>query len=304
MTGFAKASRRFAASFTLALALSPLATASAQRARPSHSDPVYEASITDLQSAMAAGSLTSAALVDAYLARIDAYDHKGPAINALVPLNPNARAEAAALDAERRAGHVRGPLHGIPVIVKDNYTTRDMPTSAGTIALVGLKTTTDAFQVRKLREAGAVILGKSAMHELASGITTISSATGQTCNPYDPDRSPGGSSGGSGAAVAASFAAVAWGSDTCGSIRIPSAVHNLFGLRPTKGLSSISGIVPLSHSQDVAGPIARSVRDLAIALDATVGPDPADTATRILDGAAPESFVAALDSTSLRGKRF
>ena len=127
------------------------------------------------------------------------------------------------------------------------------------------------------------------MHELAAGITSISSIDGQTCNPYDPDRSPGGSSGGSGAAVAASYAAVAWGSDTCGSIRIPSAVHNLFGLRPTKGLSSIMGIVPLSHSQDVGGPIARSVRDLAIALDATVGPDPADTATRILAGRRPRA---------------
>jgi Asp-tRNA(Asn)/Glu-tRNA(Gln) amidotransferase A subunit family amidase len=148
-----------------------------------------------------------------------------------------------------------------------------------------------------------VILAKSAMHELASGITTISSITGQTCNPYDPDRNPGGSSGGSGAAVAASFAAIAWGSDTCGSIRIPSAVHNLFGLRPTKGLSSISGIVPLSHTQDVGGPIARTVTDLAIGLDATVGPDPADSATRILGGQALPKFVDALDSTSLRGKR-
>ena len=148
-----------------------------------------------------------------------------------------------------------------------------------------------------------MILAKSNMHELAAGITTVSSIGGQTCNPYDPDRAPGGSSGGSGAAVAASYAAVAFGSDTCGSIRIPSAVHNLFGLRPTKGLSSITGIVPLSHTQDVGGPIARSVTDLAIVLDATVGADPADTATRILGGRQPASFVAALDSTSLRGAR-
>jgi Asp-tRNA(Asn)/Glu-tRNA(Gln) amidotransferase A subunit family amidase len=268
------------------------------------SDIVYEASITELQADLAAGRTTSVALVDAYLARIRAYDHAGPALNAIVRLNPNARADAAALDAERRAGRVRGPLHGIPIIVKDNYATRDLATSAGTVALAGLRTPDDAFQVKKLREAGAIILGKSNMHELAAGITSISSIGGQTCNPYNPDRSPGGSSGGSGAAVAASFAAVAWGSDTCGSIRIPSAVHNLFGLRPTKGLSSITGIVPLSHSQDVGGPIARTVRDLAIALDATVGPDPADTSTRILGGAPPPSFVAALDSTSLRGKRF
>jgi Asp-tRNA(Asn)/Glu-tRNA(Gln) amidotransferase A subunit family amidase len=267
-------------------------------------DLVYEASITDLQRALTARRTTSVQLVDAYLARIRAYDHQGPSLNAMIRLNPRARADAAALDAERRAGTIRGPLHGIPVILKDNYSTRGLATSAGSVALAGLQTPDDAFQVKKLRDAGAIILGKSNMHELASGITSISSIGGQTCNPYDPDRSPGGSSGGSGAAVAASFAAVAWGSDTCGSIRIPSAVHNLFGLRPTKGLSSISGIVPLSHSQDVGGPIARTVRDLAIALDATVGADPADTATKILEGSPPPSFVAALDSTSLRGKRF
>ena len=277
--------------------------ATAQRqAAPRHDDVVYEASITDLQQAMSRGAVTSVALVDAYLARIAAYNHGGPALNAVIYLNPSARADAAALDAERKAGHVRGPLHGIPVIVKDNYGTRGMPTSAGTIALATLETG-DAFQVKKLRDAGAVILGKSNMHELASGITTISSIGGQTCNPYDPDRNPGGSSGGSGASVAASFAAIAWGSDTCGSIRIPSAVHNLFGLRPTKGLSSITGIVPLSHTQDVGGPIARTVMDLAIGLDATVGADTADSATHLLDNRTVPKFVAALDSTSLRGKR-
>jgi amidase len=267
-------------------------------------DVVYEASITDLQGAMTNGRVTSAQLVDAYLARIAAYDHKGPALNAMIRLNPRARADAAALDAERRAGKVRGPLHGVPIILKDNYGTADMPTTAGSIALAGLAPTRDAFQVRKLRDAGAVILGKSNMHELASGITTISSMGGQTCNPYDTGRTPGGSSGGSGAAVAASFAAIAWGSDTCGSIRIPSAFNNLFGLRPTKGLSSIDGIIPLSHTQDVGGPLARTVRDLAIGLDATVGPDTADAATRALDGRTLPHFVASLDSTSLRGARF
>ena len=280
----------------------PLAAQGQAPPAPRHDDVVYEVSITDLQRAMSRGAVTSVALVDAYLARIAAYDHSGPALNAVLRLNPNARADAAALDAERKAGHVRGPLHGIPVIVKDNYGTRGMVTSAGTIALASLEAD-DAFQVKKLREAGAVILGKSNMHELASGITTISSIGGQTCNPYDPDRSPGGSSGGSGAAVAASFAPIAWGSDTCGSIRIPSAVHNLFGLRPTKGLSSITGIVPLSHTQDVGGPIARTVTDLAIGLDATIGPDPADSATHLLDNKPLPRFVAALDSTALRGKR-
>ncbi len=279
-----------------------LPAAAQRQAASRHDDVVYEASIRDLQQAMSRGTVTSVALVDAYLARIAAYDHSGPALNAIIYLNPSARADAAALDAERKAGHVRGPLHGIPVIVKDNYGTRGMPTSAGTIALASLETG-DAFQVKKLREAGAVILGKSNMHELASGITTISSIGGQTCNPYDPDRNPGGSSGGSGAAVAASFAAIAWGSDTCGSIRIPSAVQNLFGLRPTKGLSSITGIVPLSHTQDVGGPLARTVTDLAIGLDATIGPDPADSATHLLDNKTIPRFVDALDTTALRGKR-
>jgi amidase len=266
-------------------------------------DVVYEASITDLQALMSSGKATSVSLVNAYLARIAAYDQKGPALNAVIRLNPKARADAAAMDAERKAGKVRGPLHGIPVLLKDNYGTVGMVTSAGSIALAGMMTPDDAFQVKKLREAGAVILGKTNMHELAAGITSISSIGGQTCNPYDPTRAPGGSSGGSGAAVAASFAAIAWGSDTCGSIRIPSAVHNLYGLRPTKGLSSIAGIVPLSHTQDVGGPIARSVMDLAIGLDATVGADPKDAATKILDGQTLPRFVASLDSTSLKGKR-
>lgn len=274
-----------------------------QKTATRRNDVVYEATITDLQTAMTAGRVSSVELVDGYLARIKAYDHTGPALNAMVRLNPRARSDAAALDAERKAGKVRGPLHGIPIILKDNYATRDLETSAGSIALASLRTPDDAFQVKKLRDAGAVILGKSNMHELASGITTISSVGGQTCNPYDPDRNPGGSSGGSGVAVAASYAAVAWGSDTCGSIRIPSAVHNLFGLRPTKGLSSISGIVPLSHTQDVGGPLARTVMDLAIALDATVGADAADSATKILDGKPPIGFVASLDSGSLRGAR-
>jgi amidase len=272
--------------------------------RVTRSDIAFEATITELQAAMASGRATSASLVDAYLARIAAYDHAGPALNAMIRLNPHARRDAAALDAERKAGEIRGPLHGIPVVVKDNYATRDMPTAAASIALAGLRVSDDAFQVKRLRDAGAVILGKTNMHELAAGITSISSLGGQTCNPYDPDRNPGGSSGGSGAAVAASFSAVTWGSDTCGPIRIPAAVHNLFGLRPTKGLSSVSGIIPLSHSQDVGGPLARTVMDLAISLDATVGPDAADSATRILDARSLPHFVDALDTTSLRGKRF
>ncbi len=264
---------------------------------------VAESSIADQQRAMTEGRVTSKALVQAYLNRIQAFDQKGPQLHAMITLNPRALAEAEALDRERAAKGPRGPLHGIPIILKDNYGTHDMPTSAGTLALLGFVPSTDAFQVRKLREAGAVIIGKSNLHELASGITTISSAGGQTVNPYDPSRNPGGSSGGTGAAIAASFAAVGMGSDTCGSIRIPSSVNSLVGLRPTKGLSSISGIVPLSTTQDVGGPLARSVADLAVLLDATVGEDPEDAATHLPAGQARPKFAESLQNGALKDAR-
>jgi Asp-tRNA(Asn)/Glu-tRNA(Gln) amidotransferase A subunit family amidase len=281
----------------------PPATGSGTPAQPLPPLEVAEATVSELQQAMADGRVTSVQLVDAYLARIDAYDQKGPRLNAVVRLNPNARTEAAALDRERAQRGARGPLHGIPVILKDNYDVAGMPTTAGALALAGLMPAADAFQVRKLREAGAVILGKTNLHELASGITTISSLGGQTLNPYDPTRNPGGSSGGTGAAVAAGYAAVGWGSDTCGSIRIPAAHNNLFGLRPTKGLSSVAGILPLSHTQDVGGPLARTVTDLAIALDATVGADPADPATNVLEGRPLPRFADALRGATLTGAR-
>lgn len=262
---------------------------------------VAETAIADEQKAMAGGRTTSQALVQAYLDRIAALDHRGPALNALITLNPNALQEAEALDRERAAKGPRGPLHGIPVIVKDNYSTRDMQTTAGSVALLGFVPSNDAFQVRKLREAGAVIIAKSNLHELASGITTVGSAFGQTLNPYDPSRNPGGSSGGTAAAVAASFAAAGMGSDTCGSIRIPASSNNLVGLRPTKGLSSIAGIVPLSATQDVGGPLARSVADLAAMLDATIGEDPADPATHLPPGQLRPKFLHVLDAGALKG---
>jgi amidase len=264
---------------------------------------VVEGTITDLQHAMASGRFTSVDLVRAHRARIAAYDQQGPALNAMIRLNPNAERDAATLDRERRAGRVRGPLHGIPIVLKDNYDTFDMPTSGSSLALASLQPTDDAFIVRRLRDAGAVILGKTNMHELAAGITSVSSLGGQTRNPYDPRRCPGGSSGGTGAAVAASFAVVGWGSDTCGSIRIPSAYGSLFGLRPTSGIVSRDGIIPLSHTQDVIGPLARTVTDLAIALDVTVARDTADTVTRALDGREAPRFVASLDRSALRGAR-
>lgn len=266
-------------------------------------DIVYEKSVSELAADLAAGRVTSLQLVDAYLARIAAYDKQGPAINAMITLNPRAREEAARLDRERPLPMFRGPLHGIPVIIKDNYATAEMTTTASSVALAGFVAGRDAFQVQKLRAAGAIILGKTNMHELASGVTNASSLGGQTCNPYDPARIPGGSSGGTAAAVAASFAPIGWGSDTCGSIRIPAASNNLFGLRPTKGLSSIAGIIPLSHTQDVGGPLARTVMDLALGLDATIGADPNDPATRILAGRPSFSFVHALDTNALRGAR-
>lgn len=264
---------------------------------------VMEKTIAELQAAMAGGAVTSRQLVEIYLARIAAYDKQGPALNAIVALNPDALSIADALDAERRARGPRGPLHGIPVLVKDNYETVEMPTSAGSIALATFHPRSDAFQVGKLRAAGAVILGKTNMHELAAGITTVGSRFGQTRDPYDLDRNPGGSSGGTGAAIAANFAVAGMGSDTCGSIRNPASHNNLVGLRGTQGLSSRTGIVPLSSTQDIGGPIARTMTDLAVMLDATVGPDPADASTRASEGHVPKSYRDALRLDVLKGAR-
>ncbi len=274
----------------------------AEAQAPARAD-VFERSILELQAMLAAGRVSSVELVDAYRARIAAYDAAGPGLNSMLRQNPEARRDAARLDAERKAGRVRGPLHGIPIVLKDNFTTLGMPTSGGSLGLAGLVTADEGPVVRRLREAGAIVIGKTNMHELAAGITTISSLGGQTRNPYDPRRCPGGSSGGTGVAVAASFAAVGWGSDTCGSIRIPAAYNSLFGLRPTQGLVSRTGVLPLSHTQDIPGPLARTVMDLAIALDLSVGYDPADSTTAVLRDRPPPGFVASLRSASLRGVR-
>ena len=264
---------------------------------------VLEKSIEDLQRALTTGGVTSRQLVDLYLARIEAYDQQGPSLNAIIAVNPNARQTAEQLDAERAQGKVRGPLHGIPVLVKDNYETIEMPTSAGSMALAGFHPKRDAYLVKRLKDAGAIILAKTNMHELAAGITTTGSRFGQTLNPYDLDRTPGGSSGGTGAAVAADFAAAGMGSDTCGSIRIPAGNNNLVGLRGTQGLSSRAGIVPLSSTQDIGGPITRSIADLAVVLDATVGADPADPQSAASAGHIPASFRAGLRAESIKGAR-
>ena len=264
---------------------------------------VSEAGILQIQDALESGRLTSVELTRKYLERIAAYDRSGPALNSLVRINPGALDIAAALDEERRASGPRSLLHGIPIIVKDNYNTTDLPTTGSSVSLAGFIPNDNATQVDRLIEAGAIVLAKSNLHEFAYGITSISSLLGQTRNPYDPRRVPGGSSGGTAASVAASFAAAGMGSDTCGSIRIPSAFNNLVGLRPSKGFSSIYGIMPLSHTQDVAGPLARKVSDLAIILDVVSGHDPKDPATGFMAYRPAPDFLESLDSVSLEGLR-
>ncbi len=214
-----------------------------------------ESTIRETQAALDAGTVTSEELVEMYLARIAAYDKTGPAINAMIYMNPNALAEAQALDQERRTQGARGPLHGIPILLKDNYDTFDAPTTDSSLSLAGTVPPDDGYLVRRLREAGGIFIGKTNMHEFAFGITSISSLGGQTLNPYDLTRNPGGSSGGTGAAVAANFAVFGMGSDTCGSIRIPSSHNSLVGLRVTQSLFSRDGIIPLSLTQDVGGPL-------------------------------------------------
>jgi Asp-tRNA(Asn)/Glu-tRNA(Gln) amidotransferase A subunit family amidase len=264
---------------------------------------VTEKSIRDLQAAMVDGRVTSEKLVELYLERIAAYDQSGPRLNAVVYINPNAARDARELDAERKARGPRGPLHGIPVLLKDNFETRDMPTTGGSLALRGIVPPRDAFQVAQLRRAGAVLLGKVNLHELALGLTSVSSLGGQTLNPYDVTRAPGGSSGGSGVAAATCFAAFTLGTDTSGSIRIPSSHNSLVGLRPSAGLSSRAGIIPFGHTQDTGGPMARTVEDVALVLDVTVGYDPADPTTEASSGRIPRSYTTLLKEGTLSGAR-
>jgi len=286
-----------------AVLVASAAPATEQRRAAAAGYDAFEKSIGELQADMASGTTTAVDLVRFYLRRIAAFDQTGPRLNAVIALNPQAEAVAASLDAERRRGKTRGPLHGIPVLIKDNLDTTDMPTTGGCLALSGRVPRADAFQVRRLREAGAVVLGKVNLHELALGLTTISSYGGQTLNPYDLTRSPGGSSGGSGVAAAANFAAFAIGTDTSGSIRIPASHNAIVGLRPTAGLSSRSGVIPFGHTQDTAGPMARCVADVAVVLDATVGHDPADPVTAASEGKTPASYTSSLRADALRGAR-
>lgn len=270
-----------------------------------------EVTIADLQKRMSSGADTAHSITEKYLARIEALDRKGPELRAVLEVNPEALAIADRLDAERKAGKSRGPLHGIPVLLKDNIGTADrMNTSAGSLALVGATPAADAFLVGKLRESGAVLLGKTNLSEWANFRSTHSSSGwsgrgGQCRNPYALDRSPSGSSSGSGSAIAASLCAVAVGSETDGSVVSPSNNCGLVGIKPTLGLVSRSGIIPIAHSQDTAGPMARTVMDAAILLTALAGFDAADPATKGLSGKAPIDYAAALSSgaTGLDGVR-
>ena len=262
-----------------------------------------EATIASIHAAFASGQLTCVQLVQRYVSRIEGYDHKGPALNAILRVNPRALETAADMDRMDAGARAQRPLHCVPVIVKDNYNTSDMPTTGGSVTLAKSSPSGDAFVVKRLRQAGALILAKSNLTELARGGTTVSSLGGQTRNPYDLTRTPGGSSGGTGAAIAANFAILGTGSDTGQSIRSPASAQSLVGLRPTRGLVSRDGIIPYSTTQDEAGPIVRTVEDAARMLDAVAGYDPADPITAFGVSRIPASYTSSLDRDGLRGAR-
>ena len=260
-----------------------------------------QATIAELQAAMSAGTLTAEKLTQLCLARIDAFDRKGPKIHAVIAVNPKALEIARALDAERKSGKVRGPMHGIPVVLKDNFDTVDMPTTGGSVLLDGNMAPDDAFMVKKLRDAGAIILAKVNLGEFANGMQ--SSKGGQSLNPHDLTRTPSGSSGATGVAVAAGYAPVGLGTDTGGSIRGPSSVNGIVGLKPTHGLVSRDGIIPLALSLDTGGPMTRSVYDLAVSLGVMTGVDPADEATKKSAGKFEKDYTKFLNANALKGAR-
>ena len=279
------------------------------------------ATIADLQAAYKTGKLSAEQVTKAYLARIAAYDKQGPVINAVITLNPKALEVAKALDAERKAGKLRGPLHGVPIVLKDNFDTFDLPTTAGSQLLKGSIPPDDANVVKKLRDAGAIIVAKVNLSEWAGSGGSVSGATdlevlklgavpngsssmgGQTLNPHDLKRGPSGSSGGTGAAIAAVFAQFGLGTDTGGSVRGPSTANGIVGLKPTHGLMSRDGIVPLALSFDTGGPMARSVYDVAVALGVMTGVDAADSATAKSAGHFESDYTKFLKAGSLKGAR-
>ena len=297
---------------TVCLVTLALVASSPLRAAPPD---LSTATIAELETAMAKGTLSSEKLTTLYLARIEAYDKQGPALNTVIVLNPKALETARALDAERKAGKVRSPIHGIPVVLKDNYDTSDMQTTAGCQLLEGWIPQKDAYTVKKLRDAGAVILAKVNLSEFAAGGSVgvppeiggppngSSSAGGQTLNPHDLTRGPAGSSGGTGSAIAAVFAQMGMGSDTGGSIRGPCAANGIVGIKPTNGLLSRSGIVPLALTFDTGGPMTRSVADLAITLGIMTGVDEADPLTKTSAGKFEKDYTKFLKLGSLKGAR-
>ncbi len=290
---FPRAARPAAIVFSLSLSMAGASGAQDFR--------LMETTIDDVHAAFAAGQLTCRELVEGYLARIEAYDQAGPALNAIEYVNPRAAEEAEALDAAFAESGLTGPLHCVPVLLKDQVETRDMPTTYGSALFEGFMSGRDGTIVTRMREAGAIILAKTTMGEFASRY--VGSGFGIIRNPYDPTRNPSGSSGGSGAGAAANFGLVAIGEDTGGSIRGPAAVHSLVGLRPTLPLVSRHGMMPANPSSDTLGPMTRTVRDAAILLDAIAGYDPNDPVTAYAAGRTPDSYVDGLDADGLRGAR-
>ena len=290
------------------LALLTLLTASVAASQPS-SFPLEEATAAQLQQWMTSGRYSARQIAELYLRRIEDIDRQGPALRSVIETNPDALAIADALDAERRTKGPRGPLHGIPVLIKDNIDTADrMLTTAGSFALEGSRPSKDAFVVERLRAAGVVILGKTNLSEWANFRSTKSASGwsargGQTRNPYALDRNPCGSSSGTGTAIAANLAAIGVGTETDGSIVCPSGVNGLVGIKPTVGLISRTGIIPISHTQDSAGPMARTVTDAALLLGGMAGTDPQDAATRRVPARSPRDYTASLDAGALKGAR-
>lgn len=262
-----------------------------------------EATIETFHRALLSGEATCEDFVKYYLGRIEKYDRKNANLNAVILVNPNALKEAQEKDRYFKANGLKGKLFGVPVLLKDNIETEDMPTTAGSKSLEGWETHRDAFIVKKLREAGAIIIAKTNLHEFAVWGETISSILGQSYNPYDHTRTPGGSSGGTGAGLAANFGLAGIGTDTINSIRSPSSANSLCGIRPTMGLVSRMGIVPYSLTQDTAGPLARTVSDAVKVLDVIAGYDSQDKLTEDSNGKIPQTYTAYLKADALKGKR-
>jgi amidase len=303
------------AAIVTSIAASPALTAgrvlaaAAPHAPSARSFEFEEATISDLQARMQSGELAARSLTEAYLSRIEELDRAGPALNSVIEVNPDALAIAESLDRERKEKAPRGPMHGIPVLIKDNLDTADrMQTTAGSLALVGSKPARDSAVAQKLREAGAVILGKTNLSEWANIRSSHSSSGwsgrgGLTRNPYALDRNPCGSSSGSGAGASANMCTVAIGTETDGSIVCPSSANGIAGIKPTLGLVSRTGIVPIAHSQDTAGPMARTLRDAAALLGALAGSDPRDRATAAADARKHRDYTQFLDPNGLKGAR-